>query len=105
MDSHSEADAPQLTQIQKVNACLHSLINKVSLLFLISRLRGWTGLSESYRFSLTHMHWQGQLPHSPGQGGNVRAGELVAAMGELRGVELWLTNPQGGGRCRADSLF
>ncbi|XP_021005223.1 suppressor APC domain-containing protein 1 isoform X2 [Mus caroli] len=28
MDLHSEADAPQLTQIQKVNACLHSLIHK-----------------------------------------------------------------------------
>ncbi|GAB1300967.1 Suppressor APC domain-containing protein 1 [Apodemus speciosus] len=28
MDSHSEADAPQLTQIQKVNACLHSVIQK-----------------------------------------------------------------------------
>ncbi|XP_034380440.1 suppressor APC domain-containing protein 1 [Arvicanthis niloticus] len=28
MDSHSEADAPRLTQIQKVNACLHSLIQK-----------------------------------------------------------------------------
>lgn len=40
MDSHSEADAPRLTQIQKVNACLHSLIQKVSLLFLISRLQG-----------------------------------------------------------------
>ncbi|XP_028639137.1 suppressor APC domain-containing protein 1 [Grammomys surdaster] len=28
MDSHSEADAPRLTQIQQVNACLHSLIQK-----------------------------------------------------------------------------
>lgn len=40
MDSHSETAAPQLTRIQKVNACLRSLIQKVSLLFLISRLRG-----------------------------------------------------------------
>lgn len=28
MDLHSETDAPLLTQIQKVNACLHSLIHK-----------------------------------------------------------------------------
>ncbi|XP_052020111.1 suppressor APC domain-containing protein 1 isoform X2 [Apodemus sylvaticus] len=28
MDSHSEVDAPQLTQIQKVNACLRSVIQK-----------------------------------------------------------------------------
>ncbi|XP_021074068.1 suppressor APC domain-containing protein 1 isoform X2 [Mus pahari] len=28
MGSRSESDAPQLTQIQKVNACLHSLIHK-----------------------------------------------------------------------------
>eukprot|EP00073_Rattus_norvegicus_P032517 XP_006256130.1 PREDICTED: suppressor APC domain-containing protein 1 isoform X1 [Rattus norvegicus] len=40
MDSHSETATPQLTRIQKVNACLRSLIQKVSLLFLISRLRG-----------------------------------------------------------------
>lgn len=48
MDLHSETDAPLLTQIQKVNACLHSLIHKVSLLVLISRLRGQMGLLESY---------------------------------------------------------
>lgn len=48
MDLHSETDAPLLTRIQKVNACLHSLIHKVSLLVLISRLRGRTGLLESY---------------------------------------------------------
>lgn len=48
MDLHSETDAPLLTQIQKVNACLHSLIHKVSLLVLISRLRGRMGLLESY---------------------------------------------------------
>ena len=28
MDLHSETDAPLLTRIQKVNACLHSLIHK-----------------------------------------------------------------------------
>ena len=27
------------------------------------------------------------------------------AMGELTGVEPWLTNPQGGGRCRAGRIL
>ncbi|XP_051008595.1 suppressor APC domain-containing protein 1 [Acomys russatus] len=44
LDSQAEADVPQLTQIHKVNACLRSLLQKVSLLFLISRLQGGGGL-------------------------------------------------------------
>lgn len=33
MNLDSEADSPQLTQIQKVNACLRSLIQTVSVSF------------------------------------------------------------------------
>lgn len=79
MDSHSEADAPRLYQIQKVNACLHSLIQKVSLLFLISRLRGGGFRSHADLASYPRE----RLLHSPGPGGNVKARELVAAMGKL----------------------
>lgn len=43
MSFDSEADSPQLTQIQKVNACLQSLVQKVSLLFLMYGLWGGGG--------------------------------------------------------------
>lgn len=73
MNVDSATDSPQLTQIQKVNACLRCLI-QVSLLFSMYRLWGGGGLLES----------QGWFLPGPEPGGNAKGGELVVAMDRLK---------------------